>query len=95
MAEVAGNHQRLSLGTRGAGTGRWLCSHFALRAFANLERPGLDLGVGGDTCKDRSQDQRRLTEGFFSVVSWRWGAGASTAPSDFVEATESALSAAK
>ena len=73
MAEVAGNHQRLSLGTRGAGTGRWLCSHFALRAFANLERPGLDLGVGGGTCKDRSQDQRRLTEGFFSVVSWRWG----------------------
>lgn len=27
----------------------------------------------GDTCKDRSQDQRCLTEGFFSVLSWRRG----------------------
>lgn len=73
VAEVAENHQRLSLGAQGAGTGRWRCSCFALRAFANLERPGLDLGVGGDTCKDRSQDQRCLTEGFFSVISWRRG----------------------
>ena len=73
MAEVAENHQRLSLGAWGAGMGRWRCSHFAPRAFANLERPSLDLGVRRGTCKDGSQDQRRLTEGFFSAVSWRRG----------------------
>lgn len=58
---------------QGARTGRWRCSHFALRAFANLERLGLDLGVVGCTCKDRSQDQRHLIEGFFFVLSWKPG----------------------
>ena len=57
---------------QGARTGRWRYSHFALRAFANLERLGLDLEVGGGTCKDRSQAQRHLIEGFF-VLSWKPG----------------------